>query len=46
MRQGKIASTDSETYNCSLDEIMQENMDIAMRSPEVHMLLLWLSYKK
>lgn len=38
MRQGRIASTNSETYNRSLDEIMQENMDITMRSPEVHLL--------
>lgn len=38
MKQGEIRPANSETYNRSLDEIMEENMDITMRSPEVHLL--------
>ncbi|MDE5722087.1 MAG: AAA family ATPase [Clostridia bacterium] len=38
VKDGEVSFINSETYNRSLDEIMQENMDINMRSPEVHLL--------
>ena len=38
VKDGSIDLLISETYNRSLDEIMEENMDVNMRSRDVHML--------
>ena len=38
VKDGNIDLLISETYNRSLDEIMEENMDVNMRSRDVHML--------
>ena len=38
MKEGEVKTANSETYNRSLDEIMEENMGITMRSSEVYAL--------
>ena len=38
MRNGEAFSPESETYNRALNEIMEEQMDVGMRSPDVAQL--------